>query len=689
MNFFRSLAFLSHILFFVAAFGRGAMAEESSPASPVTIAADNLSYEQGTGTYQAEGNVRITYDGISLLADTAVFRQREGEAFAAGNVMLERGDDILHGERIRLNTLTQEGDVTNGDLFVKKPNFHIRSSRMSKLGKGDYRMERGSFTTCDGDTPGWHFTARELDVTLEEYATGKNVLFYVKDIPLLYLPYIVFPVKQERQSGFLLPRIGNSSKKGFNFNLPFYWAMTPSQDVTFDLDLQTRRGLGIGTDYRYMMHGGEEGALRGYGIYDTTRSQFRGEIIHRHVDNTAGSLTLRSDINLATDRDFYRDFADVAGDYNRQFLDSRAALTKKWQDHILTAELSYVENIDAATSDTTLQRLPSISFTSIRRKTGDMPFFFSFGSELVNFYRRQGGDGQRLNLHPTVGLYLQPSALLDVSAFAGYSQRFYHAYGGNQADGTHGAGIADAEITISSRLARVYDTGGQSLPKIRHLLIPTIAYSFIQETNQEDLPFFDYSDRLLGQNLLNISFANYVTGKFTQSDGSSMYRQIMFLRLSQGYQVSGARRDLLTLVDENRTLTDLRLESKLSVLDTLSLDVDSRFNSYRGHFSATTVGFDYTDDAATGLGARYHFSRENLEYFEGRVGVGLVKPFVFNYTTRYSFDKGDFLESVYSVKYTDQCWGITLSYRDRPDNREFMLTFTLAGIGALGPLKTF
>lgn len=540
------------------------MATDVSPSGPVRISADSLSYAERSSSFQADGNVRIRYDGVTLLSDSAVFSEEEGEAIAEGNVVLEKGEDILHGDRVRLNTVTEQGEVANGYLFLKKPNFHIRSGLMSKVGTADYHMERGAFTTCDGDSPSWHFTARNLDLTLEEYATGRDVLFYVKDVPLFYLPYFIFPVKTERQSGFLFPRLGNSTKKGFYLDIPFYWAITPSQDATLNLDIQTKRGVGTGIDYRYMAKGGSEGSVAGYGIYDTSQSRFRGDIVQRHVDATADSLTFRSDINLVSDRDFYRDFTNDAGEYNRQYLDSRAALTKHWQDQVLNAELGYVQNVDMGSSDkTTLQRLPSVSFTAVRRKIGDSPFFFSLDSSAVNFYRPQGIEGQRFTVHPTFTSYFK-AGFLDLSASAGYSQRLYNAYGGDSGNGTHGEGVADAGLTISSRFARVFDTGMLSIPKVRHLLIPEVAYSFVQERNQDELPFFDYEDRMLGQNLVNLSLANYVTGKFTQADGSSLYREIMFLRLSQGYQATGSRRDLLTLVDEGRPLTDLRIESRLS-----------------------------------------------------------------------------------------------------------------------------
>jgi LPS-assembly protein len=667
-----------------------ACAAEAVNAGPVKITADTLSHESRSATYQAQGNVRLRYDGITLLADSVMFREAENEAVAIGGVVMEKEGDVLRGDRLTLNLATEQGAIDKGYLFIKKSNFHIRGSQIAKVGKDDYHLERGSFTSCDGDSPSWRFTAENLDVTLEEYATGRHALFYVRNVPLLYTPYIVFPVKRERQSGLLIPRVGSSSKKGFQFDLPYYWAISPSQDATFELDVQSKRGVGAGLDYRYMRQRGSEGSLRGYGIYDTSQSRFRGEVIERHLEAVSASLNLKSDINMASDRDFYSDFAEAAGDYNRQSLDSTVSLTKKWQDYLLAAELRYVEQLqDVPNNRATLQKLPVASFSGIRRKLGVTPFFFSLESQFTNFYRQEGLSGQRFTLHPTVSGYFQPVAALDLAAYAGYSQRLYNAYGADQGSGSHGEGVADAGVSASSRFARVYAAEWGKVRRVRHLLIPAVSYSYIQEQNQERLPFFDFDDRLVGQSMISWSLTSYLTGKVVLGDGTPVYRDLLYLRISQGYELSGSRRDLLTLVDELRPLTDIRLESRFTPTRSLAVNFDGRFNSQHGHFSTANLAADFSDDSGNLAGIGYRFSREQVEYLEGRLGVALVKPFIFNYTSRYSFDRGGFLESRYALEYKQQCWSVILSYSDRPDNRQFMVNFTLAGIGAIGPVKAF
>jgi len=294
-----------------------------------------------------------------------------------------------------------------------------------------------------------------------------------------------------------------------------------------------------------------------------------------------------------------------------------------------------------------------------------------------------------MDLHPFMTAYLNLPKGMELAAWGGYRQRLYHAFGEDDGSGNHGVGLADAGTAVSTALSRVYETRWGALNRVRHTLTPEVGYNFVQEKSQETLPFFDFDDRVLGQSMTTWAVSSYLTGKFLEGDSPPSYRDLLYLRLSQGYQLSGARRDLLTMVDEGRRFTDIRLEANLTPLKELSLFTDSRYNPYRSRLSTVVAGFDLNDERGDSAGLAYRFSREQVEYLEGKVGVSLVKPFVFNYTGRYSFDKGNFLESYYALEYRHQCWSVAFTYRDRSDDRAFMVNVTLAGIGSIGKIKAF
>ena len=92
---------------------------------------------------------------------------------------------------------------------------------------------------------------RELDVDVKGTGIAKGPVFYVEDVPVFYFPVVPFPVKRERQTGFLLPTVGYSSLYGPKVKTGFYWAMSKDMDSTLYLDYLGDRGFKEGLEYRY------------------------------------------------------------------------------------------------------------------------------------------------------------------------------------------------------------------------------------------------------------------------------------------------------------------------------------------------------------------------------------------------------------------------------------------------------
>ena len=669
--------------------GLSPAAENQTPAG-LKIQADTLTYDTPTDTYQATGNVELQWDGSTLFSDRASFQQSTGDAVATGKVRLLKEGNTLASESLSVNIESQKGEAENAELFYKQKNLYVKGRKLAKTGLGDYRLEQATFTTCDGPSPGWKFSAGKLDVTLDEYGTARNVLFYVKGIPLFYTPYLVFPVMRERQSGFLFPHIGSSNKKGFSFGIPYYWAVSPSQDLTVDLDIQSKRGAGLGIDYLYMGNAGNHGNLAAYGIYDTQERRGRGEVKLVQLQSVASSMIFRSDFDLTSDRNFLNDYGETTGVYNRQFLDSSASLSWRRQAYLADIEGRYADNLNAPNNRATLQRLPVVRFSAMPQQLLGAPLYAALDSEFTNFHRVDGSRGERFILNPSLSYYRSLPAGVDLAARGGYQLRLYDVNNAGAANGASGVGLGWANGSLSAPLERVYEVGHGDLQRIRHTLVPEIDYAFTQERSQEHLPLFDYDDRPLGQQLLGWALTSYLTGRYGTAGAAPDYRELLYLRLSQGYQLAGSRRDLLNVVDDDRDrLTDLRLEMRAKPDPRLTVALDSRYNPNLGKISTANAGFDLTDGIGDTIGASYFYGRNSLNYLEGRLGLSLVKPFVFNYTPRYSFDKGNFLESLYALEYRQQCWSLNFSFQERPGNREFLVSFTLYGLGSFGKIKPF
>jgi len=173
----------------------------AKPEGPVHIRSDTLSYDREKGIFVAEGDVEITRGPVTLQANRVELNEVTNDVVASGHVVLREGEDVLKCDRLELNLRTQMGSIVNGALFTKEGNFHITGERAERLGERTYRVYGGSFTTCDIKSPDWKFTAKQVDVTLEGYAVVRGPIFYIKGVPVLYIPVGIFPVKLRRSSG--------------------------------------------------------------------------------------------------------------------------------------------------------------------------------------------------------------------------------------------------------------------------------------------------------------------------------------------------------------------------------------------------------------------------------------------------------------------------------------------------------
>src|SRR5262245_13665480 len=218
-----------------------------------SIVADRLEQVSGPNDlYIAIGNVELTQGASRILADRVELNRDTGETVAQGKVVFFDGQERLVGERVDYNLKTGTGIVYNGST-VAAPYYHLSGERMDRIGEGVYKVRRGTFTTCEGDEPDWSFKMDSSTVDMDEGIYGTGGAFWVRNIPIVpYVPFFAAAIRRERQSGFLFPEFGNSSRKGVYAKVPYYWAINDSQDATISIDTFTRRGIGGELEYRYI-----------------------------------------------------------------------------------------------------------------------------------------------------------------------------------------------------------------------------------------------------------------------------------------------------------------------------------------------------------------------------------------------------------------------------------------------------
>ncbi|MBW2637406.1 MAG: LPS-assembly protein LptD, partial [Deltaproteobacteria bacterium] len=122
---------------------------------PVNIEADSLSYDSGSETYRAEGNVIIVFAGGTLKADRVSLNKATSGVLADGGVVVKSGMDVLRGESVSFNIATKKGVVNGGTLFFQENNLYLSGAEIRKTGDASYSLLDARATTCDGEVPDW------------------------------------------------------------------------------------------------------------------------------------------------------------------------------------------------------------------------------------------------------------------------------------------------------------------------------------------------------------------------------------------------------------------------------------------------------------------------------------------------------------------------------------------------------
>ena len=685
---------------------------------PIEITADSLIYDKSSDTYYAEGNVTVVQGNSSVRADKMTVDMDASHATAIGNVEahFEQGN-TLKGDSLELDIDTKVGVVINGRLFFKKGNVHVTGEEIRKTGDESYSAHKGFFTTCDcepGQSPAWGFYSSDADVTFGEYLTAWNSLFYVKAAPVFYFPYLVFPVKRERQTGFLSPEVGYSKLRGFKFDNSFFWAISDSTDATFYFDIESSRGIGEGIEYRYALTKTTEGQFYFYHFKEKdidrvrefrkrsdnlsrpkTADDDRWFLEYKHTGLLPYNIGLKVDIKKVSDDEYFIDFGKDTNKRSLESLESNISLTKTWSKFNLVTQFRYFDNLLVADNSTTLQRLPEIALTGIDQQIMDTPFHFGVESSFVNFERKEGATGQRIDMHPTVSLPLNPGGYFEFKPSAGVRETFYQVADPVKDKRYYDRSIYDLGADVTTTFVNIspIDEGeGDGLKKLKHTIRPKIIYTYIPDDVQDDLPIFDGVDRIGKRNDFTYSLNTILTGKFKE-DGNSIYRDYIYMDLSQNYNINEATRKLISPTDKRRPFSDVTGEIRLQPLSWTLITAKGKYDAYEGWMNEYDASLGLWDKRGDRLDASYRYARIDpithtpMEYLELSLMIKPVESIDLTYRNRYSYNDKETIEAAYGLAYRQQCWGAQITYTERLEEKMVMLTFNLLGIGQVGGLS--
>jgi LPS-assembly protein len=535
----------------------GVAGEARSEDEPIFLDADELLYDRDRETVTAKGDVVVTQGPTVLAADRVEIDRKRGEATAEGSIVLEDPRARVRASYAWLELEDETGILSDAQVYMPESRFQIAGDRMEKGIGQSYHIWDGRLTTCQCEegAPDWSITGDVVDIDVGGYGTVRDGTFRVKDVPVLYLPYGLFPVRRERQSGFLFPRFGISNNRGFQWTQPFYWAIDKTQDATIAADVETSARLGILGEYRYLLAPDAGGILTGSyfnesvrgaaadevvdpdTLADPTIPENRGSAIGYHQQSGPWGSRVYARPFWVSDNLFLREmntlsYLPTVGPFStvRRYTDSRVGGVKVWDWGLFKAEAIYYQDLIQKQSRVP-QPLPRLTLQARQSVLGGR-LRFGLNTEAVEYWRAPLASGPRFDFAPearvpyrvgpygygSVRLVLRetayyltsndvpivpfpapsPSAPLETRTVPTFQHRE----------------IAQITADFNSEVSRIYDAEIGDLTKAKHTIEPFLRYNWVPLVDQTDVPIYDSVDRINARNLVTYGVVTRLLGKF-------------------------------------------------------------------------------------------------------------------------------------------------------------------------------
>lgn len=648
------------------------------------IEASRLFYDGKQKVVIFEGRARGYYKGGYFEADRITYWPEERRVLAEGSCLLREGEDWIRASRITYDLEREEGTIEEGTVFISQRHFYVTGKVIKKVGKDRYILEGATLSSCDDTPPSWRFTAKRLTLKVEGYAQALWPGFEAKGVPIAYLPWAIFPVKRERQTGFLIPSFEYSNRYGPIVTVPFFWAISDNQDATFYLTRHgdgRGRGFKGGIEYRYALTSQSQGAIRTFALRDEVLKEDRWSLFTRISHLLPYGIKSTLNLNMVSDDRYPSDFEeDMPTEARREarsekVLESLLDLRKTWSFGEASLRFQYFQDLETEEDEKTLHRLPEVTFKLFRRRLGESPLFFDLEAQGVNFFREEGYRGQRFEVASRFSSPLRPFGFLRLEPWARARASLYLTEDpdGRPKDPIFRV-IPEGGFTLSATAFKGYRTPSGM---VLHLVEPWLGLHLLPDVGQRETPLYEDRDRPTPEALwtLGIKQRLRLHGK----------GDLLSLSFAQPY-------DAFPGLEEKERLKPLEVELRLTPSRILSFQGDLAYDHQKGRFETLNAALDL-DYKRVGLRGEYRLKRadkvEDLA-LEGSLkaseNLDLWASYRYNFQSRYRVETG------YGVRYRHQCWEVALTMEDigkSPDGTQkaewkAMVLITLRGVGSYG-----
>ena len=634
----------------------------------IQLGADSAHYDGSTGQFELSGDIDLRDRDTWLAGDSASYNTESG---------LFRID----AAKFELHTLPARGSANS---------ITLEETRILTL-------KDATYTTCARGKDDWLLRAGSLSIDRETgVATARDARLEFKGVPILYSPWLTYPIDGQRRSGLLLPDFGSGGQRGFEVAVPYYFDLAPNYDATLTPHYMSKRGLQAQGEFRYLSDN-SVGALNGAFLpHDDVTGEDRALVHWFNQSQLDNHWRATIDGTQVSDSAYFEDLSTGLGSASQTFL--RQHVDFEYFDDTWSGlvQLENYQTLDDSLTDDEkpYQRLPHVAVDGYW-PNNPLGLEYRLQTDFTYFNRDVGTTGLRGNLRPQVALPLRFGALsLDPSVAFDYTTYSLDETAPGEAQ-SPSRSLPIYSVSLSTLLERSWGKDSAWLQAVE----PRVQFVYVPYEDQNDMPVFDTIqpdfdivqlfrtnrfvglDRLGDTNQMNIG----VTTRLMRStDGS----QVLTATIGESRYFSTQNVTLPGEAPSDDSSSDYIAELGMNINDRWNLDLGYQWDSDASVTQMAEARVMYKPAHNKIVNVSYRYRRDSLREFDitGTWPIADNWSFVGRYD--YSLLDNQVLESFFGLEYSNCCWGLrlvtqrNLTSRDGDSDTAVTLQLLLKGFGS-------
>ena len=475
----------------------------------ITYISKTIIYDNVEKTTLLCDSIQIQADGFSLSGDTVLIAKKDKMLYGKGNVKLKLDEFDISGDSISFNYDTKTGSIYHAKTKIDKG--FLNGERITTLKKDEYFIYNGHFTTCSADTPHYSFYASKMHLYQNDRVIVRPFVMFVKNVPVMAVPFFVLPVATTRKSGFLMPKAGYSSTDGkYLKELSYFYATNDFSDMTFSVDLFEKKGIIGRYEANVLVKPILSAALNAEYINELSggkRWNLQGDYSH----TLPATVYLKSRWDIASDIASQTDYTDTIAVVLKRNAESFLSLSKDFNFYSSYFAVSRNENF--ATNSISM-KLPS--YNGYLKKITFLKINYVIPSG-INFYHSHSIDNSYYadSISDTNSISAGLNNRLETSYKLFKYFNLFPSFSINNAINSNtniSSWNASGSLSMNTQLYGVSTFGIFFFEKFRHTFIPDISFS---RGKNYFMPFGEFTaiDSAKSNSQMKYSITNIIEAK--------------------------------------------------------------------------------------------------------------------------------------------------------------------------------